>query len=280
MSGQSRYGHCQLLDGSRYRECQNHCPLIKHCIVMSEVEAPNLQSLLKVGAHFGHRTRYWNPKMEPYIFGAYNKIHIINLDRTVVALREAMGFVRTLAKHGNKLLFVGTKRATSDVINEQATRCGMPYVERRWLGGMLTNHKTLRSSIKRLLDLEEQHRDGSFQNLKKKEVVRLMRQIDKLNRNLGGLKEMSSLPDALFVIDVDHEGIAVLEAARLRIPIIGIVDTNSDPSKIDYPIPANDDSIRAIRLYASAIADAYIAGRKAAEAVHAGEFQEVTTSNS
>ncbi len=245
---------------------------------MSEVAEPNLHSLLKAGAHFGHRTRYWNPKMAQYIFGTYNKIHIINLDHTLIALQDALAFVSKLSESGSKLLFVGTKRAASDVVSEQAKRCSMPYVERRWLGGMLTNHKTLRSSIKRLKDLEEQHQDGSFQNLKKKEVVGLMRKIDKLNRNLGGLKDMAGLPDAVFVIDVDHEEIAVLEAMRLRIPIIGIVDTNSDPSNIDYPIPANDDSIRAIRLYAGAMADACLSGRQRAKAAHDGEFQEVPSS--
>ena len=259
-------------------DCGQWMPIAnrQHTTAMSEITEPSLHSLLKAGAHFGHRTRYWNPRMAPYIFTVYNKIHIIDLDRTLVAMQAALAFVRKRTEGGDKLLFVGTKRAASNVVSEQAQRCGMPYVERRWLGGMLTNHKTLRSSIRRLKELEERHQDGSFQNLKKREVVGLIRQIDKLNRNLGGVKDMPSLPDAIFVVDVGHEEIAVLEAVRLGIPIIGIVDTNADPSKIDYPIPANDDSIRAIRLYTTAIADACLAGKKLAAESRASEFQEVT----
>lgn len=219
--------------------------------------------MLQAGVHFGHQTRYWNPKMSQYIFGARNKIHIINLEKTVPAFNDALQFVQKLAVGKNKILFVGTKRAAGKIIKEQADRAGQPYVSQRWLGGMLTNYKTIRGSIKRLRDLEAQSQDGTFDKLTKKEALMRSRDMDKLERSIGGIKDMSGLPDALFVIDVDHERIAIQEANKLGIPVIGIVDTNSDPAGIDYIIPGNDDAIRAIKLYATAIADAVIAAKSA-----------------
>lgn len=221
----------------------------------------SMRDMLQAGVHFGHQTRYWNPKMREYIFGARNKIHIINLEETVPAFNEALTFVRGLASNKNKILFVGTKRAAGKIIREQADRAGQPYVSHRWLGGMLTNYKTIRGSIKRLRDLEAQKADGTFEKLTKKEALMRTRDMEKLERSIGGIKEMGGLPDALFVIDVDHERIAVKEANNLGIPVIGIVDTNSDPDGIDYVIPGNDDAIRAIKLYSTAIADAILAGR-------------------
>lgn len=219
---------------------------------MSQV---SMRDLLKAGAHFGHQTRYWNPKMAPFIFGARNKIHIINLEHTVPALNDALGMVRKLAASKNKILFVGTKRAASKIIKEQAERAGMPYVNHRWLGGMLTNYKTIRQSIKRLRDLEAQQADGTFEQITKKERLMRTREMEKLERSIGGIKEMGGLPDALFVIDVDHERIAVNEANKLGIPVIGVVDTNSNPDGIDVVIPGNDDAIRSIQIYVQAVAD-------------------------
>ena len=237
----------------------------------------SMRELLQAGAHFGHQTRFWNPKMDPYIFGARNKIHIINLEHTVPAFNDALGFVRRLAENKNQIMFVGTKRAAGKIIEEHAARCGMPYVSHRWLGGMLTNYKTIRSSIKRLRELEAQERDGTFAKLTKKEALMRSRMKEKLERSIGGIKEMSGLPDVLFVVDVDHERIAVTEANKLGIPVIGIVDTNSDPDGVDYVIPGNDDAIRAIKLYVTAVADAVLAGKAAAgEVVSADEFVEVT----
>ena len=225
----------------------------------------SMRDLLQAGAHFGHQTRFWNPKMRQYIFGARNKIHIINLEHTVPALNDALNFVNNLASKKNKVLFVGTKRAASNIIREQAQRAGQPYVDHRWLGGMLTNWKTLRQSINRLKDLQTQSQDGTFAKLTKREALERTREMDKLERALGGVKNMGGLPDALFVIDVDHEAIAIKEAKNLGIPVIGIVDTNSNPDNVDYVIPGNDDAIRAVTLYASAMADAIIAGKEYAQ---------------
>lgn len=221
-----------------------------------------MRDLLQAGAHFGHQTRFWNPKMAPYIFGARNKIHIINLEHTVPALNDALNFVNNLASKKNTVLFVGTKRAASGIIREQAQRCGMPYVDHRWLGGMLTNWKTLRQSIKRLKDLEQQSQDGTFAKVTKREALELTREMEKLERSLGGIKDMNGLPDALFIIDVDHESIAIKEAKNLGIPVIAVVDTNSNPDGVDYIIPGNDDAIRAVTLYASSMADAVLAGKE------------------
>ncbi|MAT93825.1 MAG: 30S ribosomal protein S2 [Halioglobus sp.] len=227
-----------------------------------------MRDLLQAGAHFGHQTRYWNPKMDQYIFGARNKIHIINLEHTVPAFNDALALVKRLAGSKNKILFVGTKRAAGKIVREQAERAGMPYVSHRWLGGMLTNYKTIRASIKRLRDLEAQQTDGTFEKLTKKEALMRSRDMEKLERSIGGIKDMGGLPDALFVVDVDHERIAITEANKLGIPVIGIVDTNSDPDGIDYVIPGNDDAIRAIKLYVTAVADACVQGRlEAGEAV-------------
>lgn len=237
----------------------------------------SMRDLLQAGAHFGHQTRFWNPKMDQYIFGARNKIHIINLEHTVPAFNEALQTVQRLAEKKNQVMFVGTKRAAGKIIEEQARRCGMPFVSHRWLGGMLTNYKTIRSSIKRLRELEEQERDGTFAKLTKKEALMHSRLKEKLERSIGGIKEMSGLPDVLFVVDVDHERIAVTEANKLGIPVIGIVDTNSNPDGVDYVIPGNDDAIRAIKLYVAAVADAVLAGRaQAGEVVAVDEFVEVT----
>jgi len=237
----------------------------------------SMRDLLQAGAHFGHQTRFWNPKMDQYIFGARNKIHIINLEHTVPAFNDALSTVKRLAENKNQVMFVGTKRAAGKIIEEHARRCGMPFVSHRWLGGMLTNYKTIRSSIKRLRELEEQERDGTFAKLTKKEALMRSRMKEKLERSIGGIKEMAGLPDVLFVVDVDHERIAVTEANKLGIPVIGIVDTNSDPDGVDYVIPGNDDAIRAIKLYVSAVADAVLAGKSAAgEVVAVDEFVEVT----
>ena len=237
----------------------------------------SMRDLLQAGAHFGHQTRFWNPKMDQYIFGARNKIHIINLEHTVPAFNEALNTVKRLAENKNQVMFVGTKRAAGKIVEEHARRCGMPFVSHRWLGGMLTNYKTIRSSIKRLREFEEQERDGTFAKLTKKEALMRSRMKEKLERSIGGIKEMSGLPDVLFVVDVDHERIAVTEANKLGIPVIGIVDTNSDPDGVDYVIPGNDDAIRAIKLYVTAVADAVLAGKAAAgEVVSADEFVEVT----
>jgi small subunit ribosomal protein S2 len=221
----------------------------------------NMRDMLKAGVHFGHQTRYWNPKMGKYIFGARNKIHIINLEKTLPMFNEALAFVEKLAAGKNKIMFVGTKRAAGKIIREEAARCGSPFVDHRWLGGMLTNYKTIRASIKRLRDLEIQSQDGTFTKLTKKEALMRSRDLIKLDRSLGGIKDMGGLPDALFVIDVDHERIAITEANKLGIPVIGIVDTNSSPEGVDYIIPGNDDAIRAIQLYMVAMADAVIRGR-------------------
>ena len=222
----------------------------------------SMKDMLRAGVHFGHQSRYWNPKMDQFIFGARNKIHIINLEHTVPAMNKALEAVSNLAEKNRKILFVGTKRAASKIVGQEAERAGMPFVNHRWLGGMLTNYKTIRGSIKRLKDLEIQEADGTFTRLTKKEALMRTRAKEKLIRSIGGIKEMGGLPDALFVIDVEHERIAVTEANNLRIPVIGVVDTNSNPDGIDIVIPGNDDALRAIQLYASAVADACIEGKK------------------
>lgn len=214
--------------------------------------------LLEAGAHFGHRTRFWNPKMEPYIFGARNKIHIINLEKTLPMLNDVVNYVGRLASNKAKILFVGTKRAAQECIRHEAKRCGMPYVDHRWLGGMLTNWKTVRQSIFRLKEVKEMYEKGAFESMIKKEALMLTRELEKLERSLGGIQDMGGLPDALFVVDVGFEKIAVEEARRLRIPVIGIVDTNNDPDNIDYVIPGNDDSMRAVEIYVRCVADAIL----------------------
>lgn len=234
----------------------------------------SMRDLLKAGVHFGHQTRYWNPKMSKFIFGARNKIHIINLEHTLPALNGALDVVQGMATNKNKVLFVGTKRAASKIIKEEAARAGMPYVNHRWLGGMLTNYKTIRQSIRRLRDLESQAQDGTFEQLTKKEALMRQREMDKLERSIGGIKDMGGLPDALFVIDVDHERIAVNEANKLGIPVIGVVDTNSNPDGIDYVIPGNDDALRAIQIYVKSAADACLEGVEAVGGAK-GEFVEV-----
>ncbi|WP_339339179.1 30S ribosomal protein S2 [uncultured Oceanicoccus sp.] len=236
----------------------------------------SMRDMLQAGVHFGHQTRYWNPKMGEYIFGARNKIHIINLEHTVPAFNDALAFIQKLSVGKNKILFVGTKRAASKIIQEQAIRAGQPYVSHRWLGGMLTNYKTIRGSIKRLRELETQQSDGTFEKLTKKEALMRTRAMEKLERSIGGIKDMGGLPDALFVIDVDQERIAIQEANNLGIPVIGIVDTNGDPDGVDYVIPGNDDAIRAIKLYATAVADAILAGKGADAPVSKDEFVEET----
>ena len=236
----------------------------------------SMRDMLAAGVHFGHQTRFWNPKMAPFIFGARNKIHIINLEKTLPAFNEALVEVRNMASRGKKVLFVGTKRAAAKVIAEQASRVGMPYVDQRWLGGMLTNYKTIRQSIKRLVDLETESQDGTFDLLSKKEALLRTRMMNKLQGSLGGIKEMGGLPDAIFVVDVQHEHIAVTEANKLGIPVFGIVDSNTDPAGVDYVIPGNDDAIRAIRLYVTAFADAVAEGKaNVATDVDPEEFVEV-----
>jgi small subunit ribosomal protein S2 len=211
--------------------------------------------MLKAGVHFGHQTRYWNPKMKPFIFGSRNKVHIINLEKTVPLFSDALDFLSGISARKGKVLFVGTKRAASDAVKDAAVKCDQFYVNKRWLGGMLTNWKTVRQSIKRLKDLEQQAGDGTFEKLTKKEVLLLQREMDKLENSLGGIKDMGGLPDCLFVIDADHEHIAVTEAKNLGIPVVAVVDTNTDPQGVDYIIPGNDDAIRAVQLYLNAAAD-------------------------
>ncbi len=236
----------------------------------------SMKDMLRAGVHFGHQCRYWNPKMDQYIFGSRNKIHIINLEHTVPALNSALEEVSYLAEKKRKILFVGTKRAAGKIIKQEAERAGMPYVNHRWLGGMLTNYKTIRGSIKRLKDLELQETDGTLSRLSKKEALMRTRAKEKLERSIGGIKDMGGLPDAIFVVDVDHERIAVTEANNLKIPVIGIVDTNSNPDGVTTVIPGNDDAIRAIQLYVEAIADACVEGReKNAPAGGDSEFIEI-----
>jgi small subunit ribosomal protein S2 len=236
----------------------------------------SMRDMLQAGVHFGHQTRYWNPKMGQFIFGARNKIHIINLEHTLPAFNDALEVVKGMAAQKKKILFVGTKRSASKSIKEQAERAGMPFVSHRWLGGMLTNYKTIRASIRRYRDLQTQSTDGTFEKLTKKEALMRTRLMDKLELSIGGIKDMGGLPDALFVIDVEHERIAIQEANKLGIPVIGVVDTNSDPAGVDYVIPGNDDAIRAIKLYTTAMADACVAGiSDASDAPNKDEFVEV-----
>ena len=237
----------------------------------------SMREMLEAGVHFGHQTRYWNPKMSPFIFGERNKIHIINLEQSLPMFLEAQGFVQKIISDGGKVLFVGTKRSARDSVKDEAERCGMPYVSQRWLGGMLTNFKTIRQSIKRLFDLEAMEEAGTFEQMTKKEVLGLRREHAKLDRSLGGIKHMNSLPDVLFVVDIGHENIALQEAAKLGIPVVGVVDTNCNPENIDYPIPGNDDAMRAIRLYTFHMAEAVIEGKATAPEAPVGEddFVEV-----
>jgi len=232
-----------------------------------------MRQMLEAGVHFGHQTRYWNPRMEPFIFGARGKIHIINLERTLPMLKEALDFLSRMASKRGNVLFVGTKRAAGQAVAEEALRCGMPYVSHRWLGGMLTNFRTIRQSINRLKELEAMETDGSFERLVKKEVLELTRERDRLEQNLGGIKNMGSLPDAMFVIDIGHEDIAVAEARKLGIPVVAVVDSNNNPELVDYVIPGNDDAIRSVRLYAQLAADAILEGKASVPQV-AGDKDE------
>ena len=238
----------------------------------------SMREMLEAGVHFGHQTRFWNPKMAPYIYGHRNKIHIINLEKTQPLFNEAMKFVRQLAARRGTILMIGTKRQAREVIAQEARRSGMPFVDQRWLGGMLTNFKTVKASTKRLKDLEQMRDDGTFEKMNKREALTLQRELSKLEKSLGGIKEMAGLPDALFVIDVGYHKIAISEATKLGIPIVAVVDTNHSPIGIAHVIPGNDDSSRAIRLYARGAADAILEGRSAViqEIVEAGdEFVEV-----
>ncbi len=234
-----------------------------------------MRQMLEAGVHFGHQTRYWNPKMKSYIFGQRNKIHIVNLESTLPLMKDAMNFIGKLAANGGRIMFVGTKRAAGTAVREEAQRCGMPYVDHRWLGGMLTNFKTIKQSVSRLKELEGMIADGSIdKKFNKKEALGLTRELAKLERSLGGIKEMNKLPDALFVIDTGHEDIAVSEARKLGIPVIGVVDTNNDPDHIDYVIPGNDDAIRAVQLYVQGASAAILEGRAAAAASVANKGQD------
>ena len=223
--------------------------------------AVTMRQMLEAGVHFGHQTRFWDPKMAQYIYGHRNKIHIINLEKTLVMYQDAMKYVRQLSTNKGVILFVGTKRQARDIVREEAARCGSPYVDQRWLGGMLTNFKTIKASIKRLKDMETMTQDGTFEKLNKKQALDITRELEKLNRSLGGIKDMGGIPEAMFVIDVGYQKGAITEATKLGIPIVGVVDTNHSPEKVDYVIPGNDDSSQAIRLYARGVADAILEGR-------------------
>ncbi len=229
----------------------------------------SMREMLEAGVHFGHQTRYWNPKMAGFLYGHRNKIHIIDLEKTKVMFEEALNFVGKMSARKGKILFVGTKRAAQQIIREEAERCGMPYINLRWLGGLLTNYKTVKQSINRLRELEEMKTDGSMERMNKKEALHRQRELEKLERNLAGIKDMDGWPDALFVIDVGYEDIAVSEAVKLKIPVVGIVDSNNSPAGVDYVIPGNDDAIRSIRLYTKAVADAIITGKDSV--AHLGE---------
>ena len=234
----------------------------------------NMRQMLEAGVHFGHQTRYWSPKMAPYIFGSRNKIHIINLETTLPLFQEAMNFLGSVTAAKGKVLFVGTKRQASKLVREHAERCGCPFVDHRWLGGMLTNFKTVKNSIARLIELDELNSSGAIDRLSKKEALILERERSKLDRSLSGIRDMTGLPDCIFVIDVDHEKIAVAEAKKLKIPVVGIVDTNSSPEGIDYLIPGNDDAIRAVRLYLSHAADAVLEARSILPEVITGDADD------
>ena len=238
-----------------------------------------MRQMLEAGVHFGHQTRFWNPRMAPFIFGQRNKIHIVNLEKTMVKYNEAIDFVRKLAANRGNIMFVSTKRQAREIIAEEAQRAGMPFVDERWLGGMLTNFKTVKQSIKRLKDVEAMMEDGSIERLSKRETLTVSRELEKLRKSIGGIKDMGGLPDALFIIDVGYHKIAITEAKKLGIPVVAVVDTNHSPDGVDYVIPGNDDSSRAIRLYARGMADAVLQGRSQVlqEIVDAGgdEFVEV-----
>ena len=231
-----------------------------------------MRQMLEAGVHFGHQTRFWNPKMAPFIYGARNKIHIINLEKTLPLFQAAQNFIRSVAMNQGRILFVGTKRSAQETLMQEAQRCEMPYVAHRWLGGMLTNYKTIRQSIKRLKELEALFNDEAFTGLTKKEILHLTRERDKLERSIGGIKNMGGLPDALLIVDVGYEHIAVTEARKLGIPIIGIVDSNSNPDDADYVIPGNDDATRAIHLYVSTVADTIIDAKQSDGSQMAQEF--------
>jgi len=235
-----------------------------------------LKDLLEAGVHFGHQTKRWNPKMKPYIFGERNGIYILDLGRTAKLLREAIDFTTNLASQGGTLLFVGTKRQAQDAIVEEAQRCGMFYVNQRWLGGLLTNFSTIQRSLARLRELEAMTTDGRYETLSKKEIARYDKERRKLAKNLDGIRGMSRLPDAIFVVDTKHEQIAVDEARKLKIPVIGVVDTNCDPDQVEYVIPGNDDALRSIRLFAAAVADAVMSGRGIAESSSASETRQAS----
>ncbi|MBO1926656.1 30S ribosomal protein S2 [Thiomicrorhabdus sp. 6S2-11] len=215
-----------------------------------------MRQMLEAGVHFGHQTRYWNPKMSEYIFGERNKIHIVNLEKSLPMFNDALNFMGGIAANKGKVLFVGTKKAASEIVKQEAERCGMPYVDYRWLGGMLTNFKTIKQSIKRLKELEAMEQDGTFEKITKKEALMMSRQKQKLELSLGGIKDMRAMPEAIFIIDTGNEKIAIQEAKTLGIPVVGVVDTNNDPRNVDYVIPGNDDAIRSIKLYLSSAADA------------------------
>jgi small subunit ribosomal protein S2 len=235
-----------------------------------------MRQMLEAGVHFGHMTRFWNPKMAPYIFGHRNKIHIINLEKTLAMYQDAIKYTRQLSANKGNILFVGTKRQARDIVREEALRCNSPYVDQRWLGGMLTNFKTMKLSVKRLHDMEAMTQDGTLDKLTKKESLDIQRELEKLNRSLGGIKDMKGIPDAMFVIDVGYHKGAITEAKKLGIPVVGVVDTNHDPNGVDYVVPGNDDSSQAIRLYARGMADAILEGRS--QIIHEivkNEFVEV-----
>jgi len=234
-----------------------------------------MRQMLEAGVHFGHQTRYWNPKMAPFIFGERNKIHIINLEKSLPMAKEASAFVKATVADGGSVLFVGTKRAAREAVRTHAVRCEMPFVSQRWLGGMLTNYKTIRQSVKRLMTLEEMAAEGGFEGLTKKEILGLNREREKLEKSLGGIKEMKSVPDVMFVVDVEHEDIAIREARKLGIPVVAVVDTNCSPEGVDYIIPGNDDAMRAIELYAAGVADAVLEGRSTIPEVPVGEDEFV-----
>ncbi|MFO0235712.1 MAG: 30S ribosomal protein S2 [Burkholderiales bacterium] len=240
-----------------------------------------MRQMLEAGVHFGHQTRFWNPKMAPYIFGHRNKIHIVNLEKTLVMYQEAMKYMRQLAANRGTVMFVGTKRQAREIVAAEARRAGMPYVDERWLGGMLTNFKTVKTSIKRLRDMETTIAEGGVERMSKKEALLFSRELEKLNKSIGGIKDMTALPDAIFVIDVGYHKIAITEAVKLGVPVVGVVDTNHSPDGIDYVIPGNDDSGKAIQLYAAGAADAILEGRAASlqEAAKGGgdEFVELAS---
>ncbi|MDG4866682.1 30S ribosomal protein S2 [Guyparkeria sp. 1SP6A2] len=236
-----------------------------------------MRQMIEAGVHFGHQTRYWNPGMAPYIFGQRNRIHIINLEKTLPMFEDALNYVGKLAANGGKVMFVGTKRSARDLVETEAKRCGMPYVNHRWLGGMMTNFRTVRASIRRLKALQQMEEDGTFAKLVKKEALEMTRERAKLERSIGGIQDMERLPDALFVIDVGHEDIAIKEAKKLGIPVVAVVDTNNSANGVDYVIPGNDDAIRAIQLYTSSVADAVLDAKGASSNVTESDFVEVAS---